>query len=75
MGVGLIFVAVIAILSSEKRWVKVISWLFLSAIAVQIIVSFVSEPDMGKFLLPVVVVVFAFFVDGVNKMFDWNGEK
>ena len=71
MGVGLIFVAVIAILSSEKRWVKVISWLFLSAIAVQIIVSFVSEPDMGKFLLPVVVVVFAFFVDGVNKMFDW----
>lgn len=71
MGVGLIFVAVIAILSSEKRWVKIIAGLFLSAIAVQIIVSYISEPDMRKLLVPIVVIVFAFFVDGVNKMFDW----
>ena len=71
MGVGLIFVSVIAILSSEKRWVKIVSGLFLSAIAVQIIVSYISKPDMGKLLVPIVVIVFAFFVDGVNKMFDW----
>ncbi len=71
MGIGLIFVAVIAILSSEKRWVKILSGLLLSVIVVNIIVSYISEPDINKFFVPVVVIVFAFFVDGVNKMFDW----
>ena len=71
MRIGLIFIAVIAILSSEKRWVKILSGLFLSAIVVDIIVSYILEPDINKFFLPIVVIIFACFVDGVNKMFDW----
>ena len=72
-GIGLLCFAIMGIIMSERKIIKILSSLYLAFFTIIYISGFV-EGRYGKeaLLIPALLILFAFFIHSVHHMYDPN---
>ena len=75
-GIGLLCFAIMGIIMSERKIVKILSLLYIAFFTIFYILGFI-EGKYGKeaLLLPALLIPFAFFIYGVHHMYDPKDKK
>ena len=70
-GAGLLCLAVVGVIMSDRPWVKVLSALYLAAYGIGVVVQVVREQwNPGFLIVPLLLVLLGMYVHSVEHMFD-----
>ncbi len=69
--IGLLCLAVVGLIMSERRWVKILSGLYFSLCAIGIVIEVVRGHSPPSYLIvPLLLLLLAMYVHSVEHMFD-----
>jgi ABC-type transport system involved in multi-copper enzyme maturation permease subunit len=75
-GIGLLCFAIMGIIMSDKKIVKILSSLYVAFFTIIYILGF-FEGRYGKeaLLIPALLIIFAFFIHGVHHIYDVKNKE